>query len=192
MTSKAGGDTTGTAKLDAAPVDGLLGTEDSIGYIAQELDSHIHNFERWLGVAAVPNGEIHVADSILTSKTPFVVDAGNDDWGAWVQILGSDDTPQIAGNVKYDAHRINVVDHQTNNSTHAVQIAAGASGAAALSAGTYTEFVVRTGGGNSRIDPMETKLKRQDASTKLWVRNWAHGVNTSTLSFFAGIHEYPG
>lgn len=189
--TKAGNDPTGTAKLDNAPANGLLGVPHSISYSIDETHRHIHNYERWLGAAAVPNGEIHVADSILTSKTPFIVDAGNDTWGAWLQILGSSDTP-VNGGVKYDAHRFNFVEHQTNNSTHAIQIAAGASGAAALSAGTYTEFIVRTGGGNSKIEPMEVKLKRQTAGTKLWIRNWAHGINTSTLSFFLGIHEYEG
>lgn len=190
--SKSGNDPTGTAKLDSAPADGLLGVNGSIAYRIDEMHDHIHNYERWLGAAAVPNGEIHVADSIIISKTAFVVDAGNDTWGPWLQILGSDDTPQITGQVKYDSHRFTIVQHQTNNSTHSIQIGAGESGAAALSAGVYTEFIARMGGGNSRIDPMEIKLKRQNAGTKLWIRNWAHGVSTSTLSFFFGIHEYEG
>lgn len=191
MTTKAGNDPTGTTKLDNAPASGLLGVPGSIAYRIDETHGHIHTYERWLGAAAAPNGEIHVADSILTSKTALVVDAGNDTWGSWLQILGSSDTPTNGG-VKYDPHRFTIVQHQTNNSTHSIQIAAGASGAAALSAGTYTEFIARMGGGNSRIDPMEIKLKRQNAGTKLWIRNWAHGVNTSTLSFFFGIHEYIG
>ncbi len=158
--------------------------------VAEILELHLHNYERWFGAAAVPNAELHVADSVLTTKVPFVVDAGNDDWGAWIQILGSSDTPAIAGNAKYDAHRINFVTHETNNSTQAVQVAVGASGAAALSAGTYTEFPVRTGGGNTFIGPIDVLMGLMDAGTKMWIRNWAHGVNTSTLSFFFGIHEY--
>lgn len=190
--SKSGNDPRGTAKIDNAPIDGLLGVNESLGYVVEEIDSHIHNYERWLGAAAVPNGEIHVADTISTSKTPFVVDAGNDDWGAWLQVVGSSDLPIRSGMVQYDPHRFSIVERETINSTHAIQIAAGESGAAALAAGTYTEFISRMGGGNSRIDPVEIKLERVTAGTKLWVRNWAHGINTSTLSFFIGVHEYLG
>ena len=158
--------------------------------IAEEIERHLHNWERWFGMAAASDGEVHVADSILTSKVPFVVDAGNDTWGAWVQILGSDDTPAIAGNTLFDAHRLNFVTHETNNSTQVVQVAAGASGAAALSDGSYSEFPVRTGGGNTFIGPIDVLMRRREVGEKVWIRNWAHGVNTSTLSFFFGIHEY--
>lgn len=155
------------------------------------LEAHHHSYERWFGAAAVANGEIHVADSILTVKVPFVVDAGNDDWGSWLQILGSSDTPAIAGNTKFDLHRFDFTAFETNNSVHGFQVASGASGAAALSAGTYSEFILRTGAGTTFIGPIDLLDKRSDVATKIWVRNWCHGVNTSTLSFFFGIHEYP-
>jgi len=156
----------------------------------KEVEHHLHNYERWFGAAAVPSGEVHVADSILTVKVPFVIDAGNDTWGAWVQILGSSDTPAIAGNAKFDLHRLNFTDFETNNSVHGVQVAIGASGAAALSAGTYSEFILRTGGGNTFIGPIDLIDKRSDVGAKMWARNWCHGVDTSTLSFFLGLHEY--
>ena len=158
--------------------------------ILEEIERHAHNYERWFGAAASPDAELHVADSILTVKVPLVVDAGNDTWGAWIQILGSDDTPAISGNAKYDLHRFNFTAFETNNSVHAVQVAEGASGAAALSAGTYSEFIVRTGAGNTFIGPIDLLDRRADVSTKAWIRNWCHGVNTSTLSFFFGLHEY--
>lgn len=157
----------------------------------EEVERHVHNYERWLGAAAVPDAELHVADSILTSKTPFVIDAGDDDWGAWLQILGSSDTPAISGNTKFDLHRLNFVDFETNNSVHAVQVAFGATGAAALTAKTYTEFILRTGGGTTFVGPIDIRVVRAEIATKAWIRNWCHGVNTSTLSFFFGLHEYP-
>ena len=166
------------------------GLDARILRIVEELERHLHNYERWFGVAAAPDAELHVADSILTSKTPFVVDAGNDTWGAWVQVLGSDDTPAIAGNTKFDLHRFDFVDFETNNSVHGVQVALGASGAAALSAGTYSEFIVKTGGGTTFVGPIDILDRRADVGTKAWIRNWCHGVNTSTLSFFLGLHEY--
>ena len=169
-------------------IGGGLGTR--ILRIVEEIERHLHNFERWFGAAAVANGEIHVADSISTVKVPLVVDAANDDWGAWVQILGSADTPAIVSNTKFDLHRFNFTAFETNNSVHSVQVAFGASGAAALSDGSYSEFVLRTGAGNTFIGPIDLLDRRADVGTKVWIRNWAHGVDTSTLSFFFGIHEY--
>ena len=159
--------------------------------IAEILELHQHSHERWFGAAAVANGEIHVADSILTVKVPFVVDAGDDTWGAWVQILGSSDTPAIVGSTKFDSHRFNFTAFETNNSVHGVQVAAGDSGAAGLGAGHYNEFILRTGGGTTFVGPIDIIDERHDVGTKLWIRNWCHGVNTSTLSFFFGLHEYP-
>jgi hypothetical protein len=86
-------------KIDVAAADGLLGVADSVAYRVADVERHLLNWERWMGLAAVPVGETHRADSITDNPDPFQADAGNDDWGAWLQILGSSDTPVIAGNV---------------------------------------------------------------------------------------------
>ena len=158
--------------------------------VVNEIERHFHNYERWFGMAAASDGEVHVADSISTSKAPFVVDAGNDDWGDWVQILGSGDTTESDGNTKFDLHRLDFVDFETNNSVHAVQVGYGASGAAALSDGSYSDLIVRAGAGTTFIGPIDLLIRRTDVGTKTWIRNWCHGENTSTLSFFFGLHEY--
>jgi len=172
--------------------DGTFAQQVAILASALETERHLHNWERWFAAAAVPDGEDHVADSILTSDVPFVVDGGADDWGVWLQILGATDTPAIAGNTKFDAHRLLFTAHEVNNNLYLIQYAAGASCAAALSAGTYTEFGVTTGGGNSQISPVGIIMRRRDIGTKIWIRTWASNqAGGGTLSFIHGIHEYP-
>lgn len=179
-------------KIDDQAVNGLLGVENSLAYEVNEIEKHIHNWERWMAAAAVPAGETHVADSISDSQTPFQADAGNDTWGAWLQVLGSSDTPVITAMVKYDLHRLLVVSHEFNNNLYLMQLAFGTSGAAALAAGTYTEVTEVTGGGNTELGPVDILDRRRDAGTKTWVRIWAVGQNTGTLDFLVGIHEYAG
>ncbi len=181
-----------TDKIDNTVVDGLAGVEGSLAYDLEIVENHHHNYERWMAAAAVPAGETHVADSINDNQTPFQADGGNDTWGPWIQVLGSTDTPVIAAMVKFDLHRILIVNHERNNTLHQFQLAFGDSGAAALVAETYTEFVVSTGGGNTEVGPVEIINKRGDAGTKAWVRVWAVGQNTGTLDFLVGLHEYEG
>lgn len=182
----------GEPKVDDSPVNGLTGVEDSLAYHVEETERHLHNYERWMAAAAVSVGETHVADEVSDNQTPFQADGGNDTWGAWVQILGSDDTPVRTAQEKYDLHRLLIVDHEHNTNCYLIQIGFGASGAAALSAETYTEITLVTGSGATEVGPLEMISRRQDKETKVWARIWAVGKNTGTLDFLVGIHEYEG
>ena len=109
-----------------------------------EIETHLHSNERWFEKAAIPNGEIHVADRIGTvgGNGAFQIDAGNNTWGSWVQILGSEDTPADTGKIKFDVHRIEISSAE-RNAIYFVQMAAGETGAIALTAGNVTEFVIK-------------------------------------------------
>lgn len=176
-------------KIDSEAVDGLAGVSNSLAYKVHEIEKHFHSMERWLGAAAVPSGETHVADT--DSMTAFQLDAGNDTWGAWVQIMGSSDSPVIAGMAKIDMHRIMVTDVQEKKVITRIQLAGGASGAAALAAGDYTEILV-TPDNDGKQDPYDIMMGRFDAGTKGWARCWVKGTNTGTIDFFIGVHEYAG
>lgn len=180
------------AKIDDFATNGLTGVVDSLAYRMHTTERHHHHFERWFGAAAVPNGTIHVADSVLTNPSAFQIDAGNDDWGAWVQVLGSADTPAIADKVEYDLHQIDFVAVERANTTYLFQIGYGASGAAALTAGTYTERVFRPQSVQGRPAPIPLETRRQDVGTLAWMRCLAQGADTGTLDFFIGDHEYEG
>lgn len=181
-----------TDKLDNGAASALTGTPGSLSYLIGEAERHLHSYERWFGAATAPNGEIHVADRIGTTSAAFQADAGNDAWGSWLQILGSDDTPADVGMATYDPHRIMVVALQTANAIHFVQFAFGSSGGAALTAGTYSELVFKPLSVQGQETILMIQTRNVVAGTKAWLRIWVVGQNTSTMDFFIGIHEYEG
>jgi len=168
---------------------GINGVEDSLAYEVAEIEHHFHSYERWMELAGTPAAETHRADAAGTGAGVFIIDAGNDDWGAWVQILGSSDTPIITSHAYYDLHRI-LVAAAERNATYVLQIGYGTSGAAALAAGTYTESVYLPASNLIDSGPADVQSKRQPAGTKAWARCICPGQDTATLSFFIGLHEY--
>jgi len=181
-----------TNRIDVEATNGLAGVRNSLAYRTHEIERHFHSRERWLGAAVTPSGETHVADHIGTSKTAFQIDAGNDDWGAWVQVLGSEDTPVISGSLYFDPHRIIVTAVERANQVYFVQLAQGTSGSVALSAGAYSDTVVQLTSTAPRAQPFVVQARRIAAGTKGWVRCLCVGQNTGTMSFYFGIHEYEG
>lgn len=176
-------------KIDNQATDGLDGVDNSLAYRVHEIEKHFHNNERWFGLAAAPVGETHRAD--IDSMTPFQIDAGNDDWGAWIQILGSSDTPVTTGMIKFDLHRLLITEVETGKISTRIQIAFDTSAAAALAAGNYTELIIIPEKA-TKENPFEIKFPRVSNGTKFWARCWANGQNTHTLDFFYGLHEYQG
>lgn len=143
-------------------------------------------------VSIKKEAESHVADrfgSRKTSAVTFQLDAGNNDWGSWVQVLGSEDTPVIADKAYFDLHRILFVASE-RNALYALQFAYGTSAAQALSDETYSEVPYRpiTTGGDAF--PMPKQMNRRAAGTKVWARCMCPGQNTATVDFIYGIHEY--
>ena len=180
----------GTHKIDDLAVAGMLGVSDSLAYKQHEVERHLHSYQRAYGLAAAPAGTTHRADTITSSPDPFVIDAGNDTWGTEVCIFGSTDTP--AAWVYYDPHKIALTAVETANIVYFIQIIAGASAAAGLSAGTYTDLVFTPQSANGRPAAIDIGMERQAAGTLLWARNLARGTNTATLSFYIKMHGYEG
>lgn len=154
-----------------------------------EVERHLHNWERWLGLALVPNAEVHVADRIGTAVAAFQIDAGNVAWGSWVCIIGSSDTPITAGMAYYDLHRL-MVTAAERTSSYYIQVGFGTSGAAALAAGTYTELVYKPASASAEETPLIIQTQRQAVGTKCYARCYVPGQNTGTLDFYLGLHEY--
>ncbi len=167
-----------------------------------EITNHHHSGERWFGAAAVAVGETHVADRTgagdnTAEAGPLTVDAGNDDWGAWTLILGSEDTPVDEGDsTHFDFHRIRVDDAEEDSTRYMIQIALQEDapdddpGADDM----YTEFELYMGDPTAQaqpdILPTEFRSKRVPVGTKVWMRTRAPNQNTSELDFYLGIHEY--
>lgn len=184
-----------TDKIDEKAVDGLLGTSDSLAYILEEIEKHDHNNEKWFGLAGTPAAETHRADRITLLPEPFQADAGNDTWGSWLQIIGSSDTPVVAGQAKYDFNKIIIASHERNNAIYAVQIASGESAglAAKITAEDFTEtmFISPSAPGGQN-EPLTLIDHRESAGVKEWVRIWCKGQDTGTLDFYISLHEYSG
>jgi hypothetical protein len=160
------------------------------------IEEHFHGDERWYGKAKTADGEIHVADLIsLYTKTSFVIapfqlDAGDDGWGAWVQLLGSSDTPMEVGKTKFDFHKMLIVAAEQTLAQTFIQIASGTSGAAGLTAKTYTTIGYHTAVNHGSQGAVQFMFKRHVAGTKCWGRTLSIGKNTGTIDFYIGLHEY--
>ncbi len=66
---------------------------DTIEAEVIEVEKHLHSPERWLGLNGAPTATVF-ADA---NETSYQIDSGNTVFGSWVQILGTDDTPVVAG-----------------------------------------------------------------------------------------------
>lgn len=179
-------------KIDSQTTDGLEGTHDSLAYRVGEIERHLHSYEGWVGVAASPDGEVHAMDEIAPGIAAFQLDAGNNDWGEWVIIVGSSDTPFFdPSNKYYDMHRI-MVTQTERTSLYFIQYAFGnVDGDTAYAAGDYTTapFIPSS----NQIDgPFDIQMRRRAVGTKVWARAFCPGQNTATISFYPGGHEYEG
>lgn len=183
----------GDGKIDGQATDGLLGVSNSLAYRVEEIEKHSHNREKWCGLATAVSGETHVADRMAGGINPFQLTAGNDDFGPWVQILGSSDSPVTSGGVKFDGHRFMVIDTNSTN-PYIVQIATGESAglAAKIAAEEFTEapFISATNNNDSGISDIMSI--RVDVGEKVWARCACIGSSGSTFSFYYGFHEYIG
>jgi hypothetical protein len=174
-----------------------IGTTKSLmayskGAIAKllEIAKHLHHNERWYGVAELQIAETDIADRIGVDVDPFTLDAGDDDWGAWVQILGSSDTPAESPNVSFDLNELQFTANERAG-TYFLQIGYGTSGAQAIADKTFTEKVVTFDGANNEKFVTVT-TERITAGTKVWARTLCPGQNTGTIKFYFGLHEYLG
>ena len=132
--------------------------------------------------------KVHRVDRIASGINPFQLDAGNNNWGNWVQILGSEDTPARTGMLYFDPHQI-LIESTENIATYFMQFARGDSGDAGLAAGHYTELVI--GSDTNRFKSIiSVQTGRAPVGSKIWARCLCPGQNTSLLSFYIGIHEY--
>lgn len=179
------------AKIDDEATNGLVGVANSLAYRIHEVERHSHSYERWLQPAAVASGEVHVADRLGVGTGVFTVDAGNDTWGSWVQILGSNDTPADIGKVQYDLHRILVTEVEHANAIYYVQVGFGES-ADILTAGAYSELAHKPMTTQAEEFPLDIQTRTIVVGTKAWARCMAPTKDTSKFYFLIGLHEYEG
>lgn len=180
-----------TRKIDIFRVDGLDGVPQSLAHRLHTIERHHHSYRRVLEKAATPIGELHVADSFGTGAGAFIINAGNNDWGAWVQILGENDTPRKVGNLRYDLHDISI-ELTEKNATYFMQVAIGDSGPAGLSSGDYTDAIFFPQTNKIDSGPIPLFMQVSNVGIKAWARCLCKNENTGTISFYIGLHEYEG
>ena len=159
---------------------------------AFSVESHHHSGERWLGKLGTVVGVSDIASDVTMST--FTIDGGNDTWGAWVQVIGTNDTPIETGKQYFDPHLILATAVERTTSIHRIQIAhrAGATSLAsdAWAAGDYTEAMFISTAANVKTTAIEVQSQRITAGEKVWARCWVDNQDTGTVKFFLGIHEY--
>ena len=184
----------GTDKIDGAAVDGLLGVSNSLAYKVHELERHFHGRERWRGKLAVQTAT-DWADDVLT---PFRAISGANAYGAEANdealVLGTADTPAIAGNTRFDLHRL-IMTGASSSTAYKLRIVYGTGTMAdAVAAGTYTEVVVMSDPSAAQVphEIIDVMMPRGTCgSTKVWVQAW-NATDNATFDFLVGWHEYEG
>jgi len=181
------------AKLDNAPADGLYGVPDSVAYRVAEIERHLHNYEYWFGVDGTPSGEVHVADRMAGGIQPFQLSTGADDFGSWVQILGSGDTPVYTNSRYFDLHRVLVVETDSVL-PFIIQIVFGESAqiGAKLLTNDFTEFPYISSGFNNDSGITDFVNKCRNCGMKMWARACCIGGEQNSIYLYFGLHEYPG
>ena len=179
-------------EIDSKAASGLLGTPDSIAYRIHKIESHFHVEERWWGAVAVPDEDANVIEANV--DRPFAAISGLNAWGAAIPILGTADDPTALSGVYFDPHRIMIVDMDENNDVWRIRFiwGTGTSGEA-IAADQWTEVMiasmiskVKDIGGS----PVEMRCPRIPMGYKMWCQVWNEAADT--LSFFYGVHGYPG
>ena len=168
----------------------------------QETERHLHNLERWIGPAAAPSGEDHIADNLggvavapLGVQTSFQLTSGlNKDWGTAVQIWGATDCTllPVGRQAFFDPHRIRFTDVEQDKKEWLICVIYGSSAAAGISAGTYTMhpfFIEKTDKNDADI---ELYFDHVPAGTKVWVQILNITANDAWyLDIQFGVHGYP-
>lgn len=172
-----------TQKIDDLATLGLLGVNNSLAYRIHELERHFHHDEIWFGATATED-----------SLSPYTLVSGNNDFGAAVQLLQPSDTPFVVGMVRFDFHKIEVVDVDTASPYYIRIIWGSGTVGDAETARQYTTFpVTPTGiGANVSGAPVPFGCRRAVSGTdNVWAK-CKNVTNLAEVDILCGIHEYQG
>lgn len=154
-------------------------------------DEHFMNRERWFGKKAVPTATDWGDEASLT---PYRAISGDGVFGIdgddEAEVLGTDDTPVIAGKNFYMLHKLLVL-AASAATVYILRIVYGTGTMGdAESAGQYSDvgFIRETGVG--RGAPIELKMPMLRAGTdKVWIRA-KNATDNATIDFLVGLHEH--
>ncbi len=157
----------------------------------QRHDEHFMNRERWFGISGDQSGNDWALEAGLTA---FQAISGNGVFGAdgndEAKIIGTDDTPVIAGKNFYMLHRLLVLTVSAAT-IYILRVVYGTGTMAdAESAGQYSDVAYIRESGVGRGAPIELKMPMLRAGTdKVWIRA-KNATDNATIDFLVGLHEH--
>ena len=178
-----------TTILSPEQSDQLTTTNDNVSDVytdVVEILGESNASEFWFGSDPSPIGEASIATQ--SSMTAFQINAGNDDYGDWVQIIGSDDTPIMSNTDDFHVHDYIVTDWQRNNKLHKIQVSFSDTGDGGIAVGAYTESLWYSPAVTGISTPVEIGSSKFANGTKVWARVWIDGQVSGTFDFLFGLH----
>jgi hypothetical protein len=159
----------------------------------QEIDRHLHNVERWYGKLAVQTATDWADNNIAT---PYRAISGANVYGGdandEAKVVGTADTPDIAGTTYYDVHRLLIVAASTTTVWKLRVVYGAGTMADAIAAGQYSTLMIK-------IDPAvgQTPSVAHDVMMprlrcgvdQVWVQAW-NATDNATVDFYVGWHAY--
>ena len=163
--------------------------ENAILYETTVVEDHFHNRERWFGIAT-PQTAVNWGTQ--ESLTVYQAVSGNSAFGVALQVLGTGDTPIIAGQRFFDIRRISIADVSNANPYILRLIWDPVSAAAGEAAGMFTEVFCQQATAAGQNKPQDLICFRIPCSTyQVWAKV-KNGTNLATINFFIGVHGYDG
>lgn len=157
----------------------------------EEICQHFHNIERWWGAVAAPDETNAIEANV---NRPFQATSGANTWGAAIPICGTADNPVLTGQVEFDAHRLLIVDIDSETDEWRLRIIWGdGTSADAITAGQWSEIPIIANaipGNRAGGVPMPIRMLPVAIGTKLWAQSWNDTLN-EILQFTWGAHGYP-
>lgn len=183
----------GAGSLENYPLNGVTGIAESTSFRLGELTQHHHSRERWRGKKAVQGATDWFDDTL----TPFRAISGNNVYGAdaddEAKVVGSGDTPIIAGALYYDLHRFLIVD-VSHDTVYKLRVVYGTGTMAdAITALQYSEAMVLFDSANPQLSagiPVEFQMPLVVSGMKIWIQAW-NATDDAWIDFLIGLHEYP-
>ena len=164
---------------------------DEILDTAEEIEHHFHTKARWFGLSGSVTATNWGDDTI----TPFVATSGNNTWGGATdadiaRVLGTADTPIIAGQLFFDMDSILIVS-ANQTSVYKLRFLWGmGTWAEAVAAGQYTETMAIVISAASKNTKEAIRMPRLRCGLdQVWCQAW-NATNDGTISFFVGVHGY--
>jgi hypothetical protein len=157
-----------------------INTVDELLLEIEAAEHHLHNREVWFGNGATED-----------SLTPYQITSGNAILGSEVLLLDTGDTPVIAGNTKFDFHRIHITGLSSATVYHLRLIWGTGTVGDAETAKQYTTITIQKiiATGVAQGTPIALLMPQLAVGTKVWAK-CKNATNLATLDILVGIHEY--